>query len=344
MEAVKYDDNKPKLGLVPPKAIIEIGKAMTHGANKYEFYNYKKGKGLDWNRYYDALLRHLMVWIDGEETDRESGLSHLAHAGACLSMLIDAKGSGIGRDTRFVNPARPVDMGSRPQVPCQRLTRFVYDYGNGTYDITKSGYFPVGLLRQMVGDGVLDGNEPTYSDYRKVSSMSVKDYLYMIDNGSRVYHENDIRYMNGIETLEGNTPPPTFGLDENVLLCRQYEYPILDNTLTMKKKNTCRYVVTYKNRYYNITCSGMFPLAVLKQFMWRNLIGENAVIYTRPPDKNGMMLRLGNALLSYHDDKEFYYVRYPFMGKCTTPPSTWNISTPITKDSGFFGRLRKDAD
>lgn len=100
-QPIKYDKDKPKLGLFPPKAFIEIGKAMTFGSRKYNSYNYKFGNGLDWDQYYNALLRHLMAWLDGEEFDKESGLRHTSHAGACLAMLIDAVESGIGRDTRF---------------------------------------------------------------------------------------------------------------------------------------------------------------------------------------------------------------------------------------------------
>lgn len=103
ISAVKYDDEKPKLGLVPPKAIIQIGKAMTFGAKKYNNYNYKSGKGLDWDQYYNALLRHLMSWMDGENLDPESKLNHLSHMGACAVMLIDAVQSNIGKDTRFVS-------------------------------------------------------------------------------------------------------------------------------------------------------------------------------------------------------------------------------------------------
>jgi hypothetical protein len=74
---------------------------MTHGAIKYEFYNYKKGGGLDWDRPYSALLRHVTAWWDGEDYDDESKLHHLKHAGACIAMLIDLVESKIGKDTRF---------------------------------------------------------------------------------------------------------------------------------------------------------------------------------------------------------------------------------------------------
>jgi len=99
--SVKYDQGKPRLGLFPTEAILAGGRALTYGVDKYADYNYKQGEGLDWNRYYDALLRHLFAWIGGEEYDKESGLRHTDHVMACAAMLSDAVESGIGKDTRF---------------------------------------------------------------------------------------------------------------------------------------------------------------------------------------------------------------------------------------------------
>src|SRR3990172_12466143 len=101
MEAIKYDQQKPKLGLIPPKAVFSTGRAMTYGENKYHAYNYKTGAGLDWDRVYSPLLRHLEAWLDGEDIDPESGLNHLDHVGACTVMLQDLVFSKIGKDTRF---------------------------------------------------------------------------------------------------------------------------------------------------------------------------------------------------------------------------------------------------
>ena len=105
--AVKADTGKPRLGLFPTHAIFAAGRALTYGADggKYGDYNYKtdspNNPPLDWNRYYDALLRHLFAWIGGEENDPESKLSHIDHVVACSAMLADAVNSGIGKDTRF---------------------------------------------------------------------------------------------------------------------------------------------------------------------------------------------------------------------------------------------------
>lgn len=100
-KAIKNDKEKPKHILLPPKAVTGITKVFTYGERKYHAYNYKTGDGLDWDRPFSACQRHLMAWVDGEDKDRESGYSHLDHAGACIMMLIDLVESKIGKDTRF---------------------------------------------------------------------------------------------------------------------------------------------------------------------------------------------------------------------------------------------------
>lgn len=101
MLPVKNDDKKPKMYLLPPKALDGIAQIMTYGVTKYNAFNYKNEKGLDWDRPFSACLRHLNAWNDGEDMDKESGKPHLWHAGCCIVMLIDLVESKIGKDTRF---------------------------------------------------------------------------------------------------------------------------------------------------------------------------------------------------------------------------------------------------
>jgi len=100
-EAIKNDKDKTRMDLLPPKALEGIAKIFTFGAKKYNDYNYKNGDGLDWDRPYAAMIRHLNAWNDGEDLDPETGQSHLYHAGCCIMMLIDLVDSEIGKDTRF---------------------------------------------------------------------------------------------------------------------------------------------------------------------------------------------------------------------------------------------------
>ena len=84
----KNDSGKPKVSLVEPKFILGIAEILTFGAEKYGVENWKKATPEDVTRVKDALLRHLMAYIDGEKIDPESGKSHLYHIG-CNTMFLD---------------------------------------------------------------------------------------------------------------------------------------------------------------------------------------------------------------------------------------------------------------
>ena len=88
MDGIKYDGEKPKMHLLPPKAIVEISKVLTFGAAKYDAENWRKLDDLQ-NRYTAGALRHIFAHMDGEQLDRETNLSHLAHAMCCLLFKLE---------------------------------------------------------------------------------------------------------------------------------------------------------------------------------------------------------------------------------------------------------------
>jgi len=85
--------------LIPPEAIEAIGQAFTFGATKYSPDNWRSG--FQWRRLIGASMRHINAFNDGENNDPESKLSHLAHAGACISMLIAHVEKELGTDDRY---------------------------------------------------------------------------------------------------------------------------------------------------------------------------------------------------------------------------------------------------
>jgi hypothetical protein len=87
----KHDDGKLKLGLIPPAALLALGRVLTHGANKYSPKNYKNVEGY---RYLDAALRHIVAFMDGERIDPDSGLSHLDHLLANIAFLVEFERDG----------------------------------------------------------------------------------------------------------------------------------------------------------------------------------------------------------------------------------------------------------
>ena len=82
---MKHDGKKVDLSLLvylPMPALHHIAQAFEFGAKKYSADNWRGG--ISYRRVGAAALRHIFSWLRGEDTDPESGLSHLAHAGACV--------------------------------------------------------------------------------------------------------------------------------------------------------------------------------------------------------------------------------------------------------------------
>ncbi len=78
MSAKKFDNEKPRISLIPTGPLIQIAQVLTYGARKYDAYNWTKG--MSWSRLIDAKLRHTIAFNAGQDLDPESGLPHLAHS------------------------------------------------------------------------------------------------------------------------------------------------------------------------------------------------------------------------------------------------------------------------
>lgn len=84
---VKFDSHKPKWSLVPPGPMEEVVEVLSYGANKYSPDNWQHVDDPD-TRYFNAAMRHIWAWRQGEQFDAESHKSHLAHAVCCLLFLL----------------------------------------------------------------------------------------------------------------------------------------------------------------------------------------------------------------------------------------------------------------
>lgn len=82
---LKYDAGKPSISLIDKTALFELAKVLDYGAKKYARFNWKKG--IQWSRTIDAAYRHLAAFNDGEDTDPETGLLHVAHL-MCNAMFL----------------------------------------------------------------------------------------------------------------------------------------------------------------------------------------------------------------------------------------------------------------
>lgn len=90
---------KPGLSAVPPVGMLHLGRAMADGERKYGLMNYRD-KSVSSNVYYNAAMRHLMAWWDGEQNAPDSGVHHLGHVMACCAILLDAEAHGSLNDNR----------------------------------------------------------------------------------------------------------------------------------------------------------------------------------------------------------------------------------------------------
>ena len=101
LEAVKHDSgtDKPPMGLIPQASLKEVAKVLEFGAKKYARHNWRLG--MDYSRLYDAAYRHIGAFIEGEDTDPETGLSHIAHATCCMLFLLEYTIKGSGTDDRY---------------------------------------------------------------------------------------------------------------------------------------------------------------------------------------------------------------------------------------------------
>ena len=89
----KFDHGKPMPSLLPAAALLAISRVLTIGAKKYAPDNWKYVAGAE-KRYMDALWRHLLAYMEGEELDPETGESHMAHIGCNVMFLLWAIESG----------------------------------------------------------------------------------------------------------------------------------------------------------------------------------------------------------------------------------------------------------
>lgn len=83
----KADAGKLRPTLVPPKLTLAVSAVRMYGTQKYKDPN--NWKKVEVERYRDALYRHWLAYLEGEECDRESGLPHMWHIACNAAFLID---------------------------------------------------------------------------------------------------------------------------------------------------------------------------------------------------------------------------------------------------------------
>lgn len=93
---LRYDEGKEAVYLMPPDALMELGRVYGVGAKKYAPRNWERGMRL--SKVLGPLMRHLFRWQMGQDRDEESGQLHLAHVAWNALALLTYALRGIGED------------------------------------------------------------------------------------------------------------------------------------------------------------------------------------------------------------------------------------------------------
>lgn len=96
---IKHDQGKPDMSLLSSTALFKIAEVMSYGKKKYSAHNWRGG--FIWSRPLAAAARHLYAYINGEDKDPETGLSHLAHACCCLFFVLEFEETHKELDDRY---------------------------------------------------------------------------------------------------------------------------------------------------------------------------------------------------------------------------------------------------
>ena len=81
----RKNDGKLKWSLVSMTALEPMVKVLMFGAEKQSSHNWRKG--LKYSEISESLQRHLNAFMEGEDNDPESKLSHVGHI-LCNAMFL----------------------------------------------------------------------------------------------------------------------------------------------------------------------------------------------------------------------------------------------------------------
>lgn len=115
-------DNKDKLdwSQIPFKLLNGLVRVLMYGAKKYTKRNWAKGAPV--SEIYNSLQRHINSFMEGEDNDKESGLSHLGHAQANLMFLV-----------HVIDNKKQFDDRSKDKSPSKVTRGYYNDTGDTVY-------------------------------------------------------------------------------------------------------------------------------------------------------------------------------------------------------------------
>lgn len=151
--AIRYDAGKSRIDLIAPEMMFGIGQVLAYGAQKYAERNWEKG--MSWGRVFASMMRHMWAFWRGEETDAETGFSHLWLAGCNMMFLIAYSERGVGRDDRWTTPTGVIVAEAEMCAPEPELPLFTPP--PGPFGIVRADAFVLkadGRIESMGNDTV----------------------------------------------------------------------------------------------------------------------------------------------------------------------------------------------
>ena len=92
-QKIKADNGKPQLTLVPRRILFDIAYIRMYGHKKYPDGGKDNWKKVEIERYRDAMMRHMMAYLDDPGgVDEESGYPHLWHLACNVAFLCEMEG------------------------------------------------------------------------------------------------------------------------------------------------------------------------------------------------------------------------------------------------------------
>jgi len=76
-KGARFNEGKAKWGLVPQSALLPMVEVLEFGAKKYAAHNWMKGLSIV--EICESMKRHLDAFMENENNDPESGISHIGH-------------------------------------------------------------------------------------------------------------------------------------------------------------------------------------------------------------------------------------------------------------------------
>jgi hypothetical protein len=100
---------KVPMHCVSARVMMELGLAMMEGGRKYGTHNYRK-MGVRGSVYYDATMRHMMAYWEGQDIDPDSGVHHVIKAIATLVVMRDSMLMENFEDDRPIRLPKGLDI------------------------------------------------------------------------------------------------------------------------------------------------------------------------------------------------------------------------------------------